>query len=114
MASETCTVKAVIDYIVKTERKCAMRRLKAIKTSSVLKISDVAASLFSGAVLHEGAFNTRWIWMIRRYRTAPVNTSVQQSCWWHLFEYACTSLNDAGEQVSPKLEQQIRKSSRKH
>lgn len=73
LASETCTVKAVIDYIVKTGQ---MRdaQVEAIKTYLFLKIACGCKPL--AELFCEGAFNTLgWIWMIWRYRTAPVNTS---------------------------------------
>lgn len=71
LASETCTVKAVIDYIVKTGQ---MRdaQVEAIKTYLFLKIACGCKPL---AELFCEVRSIRWIWMIWRYRTAPVNTS---------------------------------------
>lgn len=71
LASETCTVKAVIDYIVKTGQ---MRdaQVEAIRTYLFLKIACGCKPL--AELFCEGR-SIRWIWMIRRYRTAPVNTS---------------------------------------
>lgn len=104
LASETCTVKAVIDYIVKTGQ---MRdaQVEAIKTYLFLKIACSCKPL--AELFYEGAFNTLDLddsevsHSTREY--LKVNKAAAA-----LFEYACLT-NDAGEQVSPKLEQQIRK-----
>lgn len=104
LASETCTVKAVIDYIVKTGQ---MRdaQVEAIKTYLFLKIACSCKPL--AELFCEGAFNTLDLddsevsHSTREY--LKVNKAAAA-----LFEYACLT-NDAGEQVSPKLEQQIRK-----
>lgn len=104
LASETCTVKAVIDYIVKTGQ---MRdaQVEAIKTYLFLKIACGCKPL--AELFCEGAFNTLDLddsevsHSTREY--LKVNKAAAA-----LFEYACLT-NDAGEQVSPKLEQQIRK-----
>lgn len=104
LASETCTVKAVIDYIVKTGQ---MRdaQVEAIKTYLFLKIACGCKPL--AELFYEGAFNTLDLddsevsHSTREY--LKVNKAAAA-----LFEYACLT-NDAGEQVSPKLEQQIRK-----
>lgn len=55
LASETCTVKAVIDYIVKTGQ---MRdaQVEAIKTYLFLKIACSCKPL--AELFYEGAFNT--------------------------------------------------------
>lgn len=104
LASETCTVKAVIDYIVKTGQ---MRdaQVEAIKTYLFLKIACSCKPL--AELFYEGAFNTLDLddsevsHSTREY--LKVNKAAAA-----LFEYACLT-NDAGEQVSPRLEQQIRK-----
>lgn len=104
LASDHCTVKGVIDYIEKTSQ---MRdaQTEAIKTYLFLKIacgSKPLADLFSS-----GKFNTLSLdeievsSKVRDYLTGNPAAAA-------LFEYACLK-NDAGEQVSPKLEQQIRK-----
>ena len=102
LASETCTVKAVIDYIVKTGQ---MRdaQVEAIKTYLFLKIACSCKPL--AELFYEGAFNTLDLddsevsHSTREY--LKVNKAAAA-----LFEYACLT-NDAGEQVSPKLEQQM-------
>lgn len=104
LASETCTVKAVIDYIVKTGQ---MRdaQVEAIKTYLFLKIACGCKPL--AELFCEGAFNTLDLndlevsHSTRKYLKENKAAAA-------LFEYACLT-NDAGEQVSPKLEQQIRK-----
>ena len=104
LASETCTVKAVIDYIVKTGQ---MRdaQVEAIKTYLFLKIACGCKPL--AELFCEGAFNTLDLddsevsHSTREY--LKVNKAAAA-----LFEYACLT-NDAGEQVSLRLEQQIRK-----
>lgn len=104
LASETCTVKAVIDYIVKT-RQMRDAQVEAIKTYLFLKIACGCKPL--AELFCEGAFNTLDLddsevsHSTREY--LKVNKAAAA-----LFEYACLT-NDAGEQVSPKLEQQIRK-----
>ena len=104
LASETCTVKAVIDYIVKTGQ---MRdaQVEAIKTYLFLKIACGCKPL--AELFCEGAFNTLDLddsevsHSTRKYLKENKAAAA-------LFEYACLT-NDAGEQVSPRLEQQIRK-----
>ena len=99
LASETCTVKAVIDYIVKTGQ---MRdaQVEAIKTYLFLKIACGCKPL--AELFCEGAFNTLDLddsevsHSTREY--LKVNKAAAA-----LFEYACLT-NDAGEQVSPKRE----------
>ena len=96
LASETCTVKAVIDYIVKTGQ---MRdaQVEAIKTYLFLKIACGCKPL--AELFCEGAFNTLDLddsevsHSTREY--LKVNKAAAA-----LFEYACLT-NDAGEQVSP-------------
>ncbi len=104
LASESCTIKNIVDYIEKTGQ---MRdaQIEAIKTYLFLKIacgSKPLADLF-----RTGAFNTLSLDEIE------VSAKVREYLVDHpaaaaLFEYACLR-NDAGDQVSPKLEQQIRK-----
>ena len=104
LASETCTVKAVIDYIVKTGQ---MRdaQVEAIRTYLFLKIACGCKPL--AELFCEGAFNTLDLddsevsHSTRKYLKENKAAAA-------LFEYACLT-NDAGEQVSPRLEQQIRK-----
>lgn len=104
LASDRCTVKGIIDYIEKTDQ---MRdaQIEAIKTYLFLKIA--CASKLLADLFREGAFNTLSLdeievsAKVRNYLTANPAAAA-------LFEYTCLK-NDAGEQVSPKLEQQIRK-----
>lgn len=104
LASDGCTVKGIIDYIEKTGQ---MRdaQIEAIKTYLFLKIACASKSLAD--LFREGEFNTLSLdeievsAKVRNYLTANPAAAA-------LFEYTCLK-NDAGEQVSPKLEQQIRK-----
>ena len=104
LASETCTVKAVIDYIVKTGQ---MRdaQVEAIKTYLFLKIACGCKPL--AELFCEGAFNTLDLDDLEVSHCTREYLKVNKAAA-ALFEYACLT-NDAGEQVSPKLEQQIRK-----
>lgn len=104
LASETCTVKAVIDYIVKTGQ---MRdaQVEAIKTYLFLKIACGCKPL--AELFCEGAFNTLDLDDLEVSHSTREYLKVNKAAA-ALFEYACLT-NDAGEQVSPKLEQQIRK-----
>lgn len=104
LASDNCTVKGVINYIEKTGQ---MRdaQIEAIKTYLFLKIACGAKPLAD--LFRTGAFNTLSLdeievsAKVREYLMANPAAAA-------LFEYACLK-NVAGEQVSPKLEQQIRK-----
>lgn len=103
LASDNCTVKDLIAYI---ESAGQMRdaQIDAIKTYLFLKIGcdcKPFARLFS-----EGRFNTLDL------QTVELSTSTRTYLEEHfgaaaLLEYACLK-NGAGEQVSQKLEQQIR------
>jgi len=104
LASNNCTIKGIIDYIEKIGQ---MRdaQTEAIKTYLFLKIACGCKPL--AELFCQGTFNTLSLdevevsSKVRDYLAAnPAATA--------LFEYACLK-NDAGEQVSPKLEQQIRK-----
>ena len=104
LASESCTIKNIVDYIEKTGQ---MRdaQIEAIKTYLFLKIacgSKPLADLF-----RTGAFNTLSLDEIEVSAKAR-EYLVDHPAAAALFEYACLR-NDAGDQVSPKLEQQIRK-----
>lgn len=104
LASDECTVKGDIAYIEKTGQ---MRdaQVEAIKTYLFLKIACGCMPLAD--LFRQGVFNTLSLdeievsSRVRNYLTANPAAAA-------LFEYACLK-NDAGEQVSPKLEQQIRK-----
>ena len=104
LASPECTVKELIAYI---ENAGQMRdaQIDAIKTYLFLKIGcdcQLLSRLFS-----KGHFNTLDL------RTVELSASTRTYLEEHpeaaaLLEYACLK-NDAGEQVAPKLEEQIRK-----
>lgn len=104
LVSDSCTVKGIIDYIEKTGQ---MRdaQIEAIKTYLFLKIACNCKPL--AELFFQGAFNTVSLdeievsSKVRNYLTTNSAAAA-------LFEYACLK-NDAGEQASPKLEQQIRK-----
>lgn len=104
LASQDCTVKDLIAYIESTGQ---MRdaQVNAIKTYLFLKIGCGCKPLSS--LLGEGCFNTldlQTIELSTRARTYLEGHPAAAA----LLEYACLK-NDAGEQVSPKLDEQIRK-----
>lgn len=103
--SDDCTVKSLVDYIIQTGQ---MRdaQVEAIKTYLFLKIAcgnQPLASLFQG-----GAFNNLNLddvevsGAIRAFLAENPAAAA-------LFEYAGLK-NDSGEQVSTKMEQQIKRS----
>ena len=104
LASNDCTAKGIIDYIERINR---MRdaQIEAIKTYLFLKIACDSMPLAD--LFQSGAFNTLPLdeievsVKVRDYLMANPAAAA-------LFEYACLK-NDAGEQVSQKLEQQIRR-----
>ena len=103
-ASSTCTAREVVKYIEQTNQ---MRdaQVDAIKTYLFLKIACGCAPL--SQLFCQGAFNTLDL------EQEEISTSVRDFLVAHpaaaaLFEYACLK-NDSGEQVSEKLEKQIRK-----
>ena len=104
LASSDCTVKDLIAYI---ENSGQMRdaQIDAIKTYLFLKI--VCASKPLPLLFQEGFFNTLDL------QSVELSVSTREYLDGHtaavaLLEYA-TRKNDAGEQVSEKLEEQIRK-----
>jgi len=105
LASDACTVKSIFEYIEKTGQ---MRdaQIEAIKTYLFLKIACECKPL--AELFCQGAFNTLSLEevelssKVRNYLMANPAAAA-------LFEYACLK-NDSGDQVSVKLEQQIRKS----
>ena len=104
LGSDSCTIKDIIDYIEKTEQ---MRdaQVEAIKTYLFLKIACGCKPL--AELFCQGVFNTLSLDEIEvssKVREYLMENPAAAS----LFEYACLK-NDVGEQVSPKLEQQIRK-----
>lgn len=103
-ASSECTVQGIIAYIEKTNQ---MRdaQVDAIKTYLFLKIACGCAPL--AKLFCQGVFNT--LDLEREELSAKTRIFLLD----HpdaaaLFEYACLK-NDSGEQVSEKLEKQIRK-----
>lgn len=99
LASDECTVKGDIAYIEKTGQ---MRdaQVEAIKTYLFLKIACGCKPL--AELFRQGAFNTLSpdeIEVSARVRDYLISNPAAAA----LFEYACLK-NDAGEQVSPKLE----------
>ena len=104
LASSECTVKDLIAYI---EHAGQMRdaQIDAIKTYLFLKISCDSRPL--SRLFQEGYFNTLDLQTIEL--SATTRTYLEE----HpdaaaLLEYACLK-NDTGEQLSSKLEEQIRK-----
>lgn len=104
LASSECTVKDTIEYI---QNRGQMRdaQVDAIKTYLFLKIACGCKSLTE--LFCQGAFNTLILDEIElssKVRDYLIHNPAAAA----LFEYACLR-NDAGEQVSEKLEKQIRK-----
>ena len=104
LTSQDCTVKDLIGYIESTGQ---MRdaQVDAVKTYLFLKIGCDSKPLPS--LFREGRFNTLDL------QTVELSTTTQIYLEGHpaaaaLLEYVCLK-NDAGEQVSQKMEQQIRK-----
>lgn len=104
LTSQDCTVKDLIGYIESTGQ---MRdaQVDAVKTYLFLKIGCDSKPLSS--LFREGCFNTLDL------QTVELSTTTRIYLEGHpaaaaLLEYACLK-NDAGEQVSQKMEQQIRK-----
>lgn len=104
LTSDNCTVKDLVAYI---ERTGQMRdaQIDAIKTYLFLKIGCDCQPL--PCLFSEGHFNTLNLQMVE-LAAAPKAYLEEHPEAVALLEYACLK-NDAGEQVSQKLEQQIRK-----
>lgn len=103
LTSSRCSVMDLIDYF---ENVGQLRdvQIDALKTYLFLKIGCDCKPLFR--LFLEGRFNTLDLQMVE------LSSATRQYLGSHpgaaaLFEYACLK-NDAGEQVSPLLEQQIR------
>lgn len=101
--SEDCTVKELINYIEKTD-ELRDAQIDAIKTYLFLKIKHQNKPLWK--LFFEGAFNTLNVeeleikQQLRKYL-------VENPCALSLYQYAVTK-NDKGEQVSKKLEKEIK------
>ena len=101
--SPSCTVKQLIDYIISTNQ---MRdaQVEAIKTYLFLKISCCNKPLYR--LFIDGAFNNLDISELELKNSVKdyLETNPAAAA---LYEYA-TLQNDAGEQVSEKIEKQIK------
>ena len=104
LTSDNCTVKDLVAYIESTNQ---MRdaQIDAIKTYLFLKIGCDCQPL--PCLFSEGHFNTLDLQTVE-LAAAPKAYLEEHPEAVALLEYACLK-NDAGEQVSQKLEQQIRK-----
>ena len=102
--SERCTVKNLIEYIEKTGQ---MRdaQIEAIKVYLFLKIACECKSLTQ--LFRQGFFNSIDLNEIELSQSTR-EYLFQNPAAAALFEYACLT-NDKGEQVSEKLEKQIKK-----
>lgn len=105
LASSACTVKDTIAYI-QNEGQMRDAQIDAIKTYLFLKIACGCQPL--SELFRQGAFNTLVLDEIE-LSSKVRDYLIQNPAAAALFEYACLR-NDAGEQVSEKLEKQIRKS----
>ena len=104
LASPACTVTDIVNYIVKTNQ---MRdaQVDAIKTYLFLKIACGCRPL--SELFCQGAFNNL-DWTQEALIPTTRDYLLSHPAAAALFEYACLK-NDRKEQVSPKLEQQLRK-----
>ena len=104
LASPECTIKNLIAYI---EHAGQMRdaQIDAIKTYLFLKISCNCQPL--SRLFREGQFNTLDLQAVELSTTTRTYLERHPAAA-ALLEYACLK-NDVGEQVSKKLEEQIRK-----
>ena len=104
LAKPDCTVKDLISYI---ENIGQMRdaQIDAIKTYMFLKIGCGCKPL--SRLFQEGRFNTLDLQAIELSDSTRTYLEGHQDAA-ALLEYACLK-NDSGEQVSPKLEEQLRK-----
>lgn len=102
--SERCTVKNLIEYI---EKKGQMRdaQIEAIKVYLFLKIACECKPLTQ--LFRQGFFNSIDLNEIELSKSTR-EYLFQNPAAAALFEYACLT-NDKGEQVSEKLEKQIKK-----
>ena len=102
--SERCTVKSIIEYIEKTGQ---MRdaQIEAIKVYLFLKIACECKPLTQ--LFRQGFFNSIDLNEIELSQSTR-EYLFQNPAAAALFEYACLK-NDKGEQVSEKLEKQIKK-----
>ena len=102
--SERCTVKNLIEYIEKTGQ---MRdaQIEAIKVYLFLKIACECKPLTQ--LFRQGFFNSIDLNEIELSKSTR-EYLFQNPAAATLFEYACLT-NDKGEQVSEKLEKQIKK-----
>ncbi|MBP3633716.1 MAG: DEAD/DEAH box helicase family protein [Oscillospiraceae bacterium] len=103
-ASAECTANDLVDYMVK-QGQMRDAQIDAIKTYLYLKIACESRPL--AELFRQGTFNTLSL------DDVELSSKVREYLCTHqaaaaLFEYACLK-NSAGEQVSRKLEQQIRK-----
>ena len=102
--SPECTITSLIDYIIKTEQ---MRdaQIEAIKTYLFLKIACEGKSL--STLFKSGVFNTLNLNVLELSQTTRDYLLSHPSAA-ALFEYTCMK-NDKAEQISVKLEKQIKK-----
>lgn len=105
LKSSECTISGIIDYIITTGQ---MRdaQIDAIKTYLFLKIACGCKPL--AELFCQGAFNNLDLEQVELSKTT-YDYLVSHNSAAALFEYVCLK-NDKGEQVSTKLEQQLRKS----
>lgn len=103
-ASPECTVTDLIGYMVK-QGQLRDAQIEAIKTYLYLKIACNSRSLKD--LFCQGAFNTLNLDELEVSHSTREYLK-QNKAAAALLEYACLT-NDAGEQVSPKLGQQIKK-----
>ncbi len=102
--SKDCTVNEIISYIEK-KNKLREVQIDAIKTYLFLKIACNNKPLWQ--LFYEGAFNMLDVNSLEIAQDTR-NYFIQYPCALALFQYA-TAKNDKGEQVSAKLEKEIKR-----
>ena len=102
--SSSCTVKELIEYMVVTN-KLREVQIDAIKTYLFLKIACKNKPLWQ--LFYEGAFNIIDVSSLEIAQNLR-EYMLKHPCALALYQYATTK-NDKGEQVSAKLEEEIKK-----
>ena len=101
--SKDCTVKELINYIVETD-ELRDAQIDAIKTYLFLKIKCNNLPLWK--LFYEGTFNTLNVDDLE-IKQPLKNFFIENPCALSLYQYAVTK-NDKGEQISKKLEKEIK------
>ena len=101
--SQDCTIKELVNYIVKTN-ELRDAQIDAIKTYLFLKIKCQNMPLWK--LFYDGAFNTLNVEDLE-IKQQLKDYLLKNPCALSLYQYAITK-NDKGEQISKKLEKEIK------